>query len=102
MSNGRYSMRGFAFQGWAFQGFGLAGSQDLVIGSKSLKITQPRASGSYTGRRYGSFRDKLRIDFMHGSLKICPHVIGDLSFGAHLSSKLNAGPHLHGDIRTNP
>lgn len=88
-------------------GYGVAVAPIIPVPSvpRSIpRITQPRASGAYTGRRYGPFALK-RIavpDFMHGTMDIRPHVLGTIFMRSHLSGKLSSVPHLYGDIRINP
>jgi hypothetical protein len=68
-------------------------------------ITQTRAWGAFTGRRYGSFSGKLEVsspDFMHGTLSTTPYISGSVLVQPYLFGKLIMIPHLHGDIRTNP
>ncbi len=66
-------------------------------------ITQSRAGVPYPGRRYGSFvkAEVIAPDFLHGTIRVVPHLSGTISFVPHLSGTINVDPHLYGDIRMN-
>lgn len=71
-------------------------------------ITQMRGSFPFTGRRYGSFANKVSpIDpelpnFMRGSLRVVPHVGGDIRVVSAFFGEITVNNTLGGKIETNP
>lgn len=55
-------------------------------------VTQPRATFPFTGMRYAFVRGNNTPDFMHGTLRIVPHIVGKIAVEPAVRGKVEVNP----------